>query len=171
MLTEGDPETKPARARLGFRQCIGKSYRIQDGAKANEQLGRGPRGETRKPTYDNGSGSQICGVVDEVRELRPDISLEAKYTVKRRHTLPNIETSACSSSIPARPTAADPVKSERNEDTSRSVLERPWYSMWSILGTWGSTVRRYVSYRAAVFVSGFRGDVTAAGGQIWVHST
>ena len=129
MLTEGDPETKPARARLEFRQCIGESYRMQDGAETNERLGRGPRGEPRKPTYDNGSGSQllVCGVVDEVRELRPDISLEAKYTVKRRHTLPNIETSAFSSSIPARPTAADPVKSERNEDTSRSVLERPWY--------------------------------------------
>ena len=141
MLTEGDPETKPARARLGFRQCIGKSYRIQDGAKANEQLGRGPRGETRKPTYDNGSGSQICGVVDEVRELRPDISLEAKYTVKRWHTLLNIKTSACSSLTPARPTAADPVKSER--------YKTPGDPSWSGRGTqcgrfWVPGVRRCV---------------------------
>ena len=134
MLAEGDLETKPARVRLGFRQCIGESYRMQDGAKTNEWLGREPRGETRKPTYDNGSGSQllVCGVVDDVRELRPDISFEAKYTVKRRHTLPNIKTSACSSSIPARLTVKLEIRTL--EDTWRPALERPWYSTWSILG-------------------------------------
>ena len=63
-----------------------------------------------------------------------------------------------SSSIPAHPTAVHPVvKSERYEDTWRSVLERPWYSTWSILSAWGSTVRSYVSHRVAVFVSVFWG--------------